>query len=135
VLCVYGLPYLVINAWLVSYTWLQHTDTNIPHFSTADWTWAKGALQTVDRPYGPLLNLLHHGIGSTHLCHHINPRIPHYNAWQATALLQTRFPDLVHQDPTPIHLALWRVASLCAVVRQDAAGGGFFFRSQPEPQS
>jgi len=134
VLCVYGLPYLVINAWLVSYTWLHHTDTNIPHFSSADWTWAKGALQTVDRPYGPLLNLLHHGIGSTHLCHHINPRIPHYNAWQATTLLQMRFPDLVHHDPTPIHLALWRVASICAVVRQDAAGGGFFFQSQGEQQ-
>ena len=135
VLCVYGLPYLVINAWLVSYTWMQHTDTTIPHFSTADWTWAKGALQTVDRPYGPLLNLLHHGIGSTHLCHHINPRIPHYNAWQATALLRKRFPDLVHHDPTPIHLALWRVACLCAVVRQDAPGGGFFFQPQGEPQA
>ena len=133
VLCLYGLPYLVINAWLVSYTWLQHTDTNIPHFSSADWTWAKGAPQTVDRPYGPLLNLLHHGIGSTHLCHHINPRIPHYNAWQATALLQRRFPDLVHHDPTPIHLALWRVACLCAVVRQNAPGGGFFFQRQLQP--
>ena len=135
VLCVYGLPYLVINAWLVSYTWMQHTDTNIPHFSTPDWTWAKGALQTVDRPYGPLLNLLHHGIGSTHLCHHINPRIPHYNAWQATALLQIRFPDLVHHDPTPIHLALWRVACLCAVVRQDAPGSGFFFQPQLKAQA
>ena len=32
------------------------------------------------------------------------------NPWQATALLQLRFPDLVHHDPAPIHLALWRVA-------------------------
>jgi hypothetical protein len=33
------------------------------------------------------------------------------NAWQATALMQLRFPDLVHHHPTPpIHLALWRVA-------------------------
>ena len=31
------------------------------------------------------------------------------NAWQATALLQMRFPDLVHHHPAPIHLALWRV--------------------------
>jgi hypothetical protein len=75
----------------------------------------------------PLLNLLDYGIGSTHLCHHINPRIPCYNSWQATALLQLRFPDLVHHDPTPIHLALGRVACLCAVVRQDATGDGFFF--------
>jgi len=128
VLCVYGLPYLVINAWLVSYTWLQHTDVDIPHFSSSDWTWAKGALQTVDRPYGPLLNFLHHGIGSTHVCHHINPRIPHYNAWRGTALLRERFPDLVRHDPTPIHQALWRIATRCSVVRQLSPGGGFFYQ-------
>jgi omega-6 fatty acid desaturase (delta-12 desaturase) len=130
VLCVYGLPYLVINAWLVAYTWLQHTDIDIPHFSSAEWNWAKGALQTVDRPYGPLLNLLHHGIGSTHVCHHINPAIPHYNAWEATALLKQRFPDLVRYDPTPIHRALWRVATRCSVVRQEVKGGGFFYQPQ-----
>jgi len=135
VLCVYGLPYLVINAWLVGYTWLQHTDTDIPHFSTADWTWAKGALQTVDRPYGSVLNLLHHGIGSTHVCHHINPRIPHYNAWKATALLKQRFPQLVRYDSTPIHKALWRVASRCAVVQQANAGGGFFYQPQRGQES
>ena len=129
VLLLYGLPYLVVNAWLVSYTWLQHTDTDIPHFSTSDWNWAKGALQTVDRPYGPLLNLLHHGIGSTHVCHHINPRIPHYNAWRANALLKQRFPELVRYDPTPIHRALWRVATRCAVVSQMGIDGGFLYQS------
>jgi len=132
VVAVYGLPYLVINAWLVTYTWLQHTDTDIPHFSTSNWTWAKGALQTVDRPYGPVLNLLHHGIGSTHVCHHVNSRIPHYNAWQATALLRQRFPDLVRFDPTPIHQALWRIATRCAVVGERAGTGGFFYQS-PSP--
>jgi omega-6 fatty acid desaturase (delta-12 desaturase) len=131
VLLVYGLPYLVINAWLVAYTWLQHTDTNIPHFSTNDWNWAKGALQTVDRPYGPLLNLLHHGIGSTHVCHHINPRIPHYNAWYASALLKSRFPDLVRYDSTPIHKALWRIATRCNVVSQRGGGDGYFYQSKP----
>jgi omega-6 fatty acid desaturase (delta-12 desaturase) len=40
VLCVYGLPYLVINAWLVGYTWLQHTDLGIPHFTSGEWTWS-----------------------------------------------------------------------------------------------
>ncbi|MCT0219579.1 fatty acid desaturase [Synechococcus sp. CS-1329] len=129
VLAVYGLPYLVINAWLVGYTWLQHTDTSIPHFATADWTWAKGALQTVDRPYGPLLNLLHHGIGSTHVCHHVNPRIPHYNAWRGNELLRARYPELVRFDPTPIHRALWRIATRCAVVSQQHPGGGFYYQT------
>ena len=132
VLCVYGLPYLVINAWLVSYTWLQHTDLDIPHFSRDEWTWAKGALQTVDRPYGPLLNALHHGIGATHVCHHINPRIPHYNAWRGTALLRQRFPQLVRYDPTPIPQALWRIASRCAVVHQPSATGGYFYADGAE---
>ena len=127
VLLVYGLPYLVINGWLVVYTWLQHTDTDIPHFSTSDWNWAKGALQTVDRPYGPVLNLLHHGIGSTHVCHHVNPRIPYYNAWYASALLKKRFPELVRYDPTPIHQALWRIATRCTVVSQRGVTGGYFY--------
>jgi len=127
VLCVYGLPYGVVNAWLVIYTWLQHTDVAIPHFSTDQWTWAKGALQTVDRPYGPLLNLLHHGIGSTHVCHHVNPRIPHYNAWHGTALLRQAYPDLVRVDRTPIHKALWRVATRCGAVRQNARDGAFYY--------
>ena len=127
VLCVYGLPYLVVNAWLVIYTWLQHTDRSIPHFSSPEWTWAKGALQTVDRPYGALLNLLHHGIGSTHVCHHINAQIPHYNAWRGTALLRQRYPLLVRYDPTPIHEALWRVATRCGAVRQNPSDGGFYY--------
>ncbi len=114
----YGLPYLVVNGWLVTYTWLQHTDLRIPHFSTEQWSWEKGALQTVDRPYGPLLNLLHHGIGSTHVCHHVNARIPHYNAWRGRELLKRAFPDLVRYDPTPIHKALWRIATRCGAVHQ-----------------
>jgi fatty acid desaturase len=127
VLCVYGLPYVVINFWLVTYTWLQHTDVNIPHFSSDHWTWAKGALQTVDRPYGPLLNLLHHGIGSTHVCHHVNSRIPHYNAWRGTALLRQAYPELVRIDSTPIHQALWRVATCCAAVKKSPRDGAYYY--------
>jgi omega-6 fatty acid desaturase (delta-12 desaturase) len=127
VLCVYGLPYLVVNVWLVVYTWLQHTDLNIPHFSNQEWSWAKGALQTVDRPYGPVLNLLHHGIGSTHVCHHIKSTIPHYNAWRGTALLRQRYPELVRYDPTPIHQALWRVATRCGAVRQSPVDGAYYY--------
>ena len=127
VLCVYGLPYLVINVWLVTYTWLQHTDVAIPHFASDQWTWARGALQTVDRPYGALLNLLHHGIGSTHVCHHVNARIPHYNAWRGTALLRQAYPELVRVDPTPIPQALWRVATRCAAVRRSSGDGAYYY--------
>jgi omega-6 fatty acid desaturase (delta-12 desaturase) len=117
----------VVNIWLITYTWLQHSDLDIPHFSSDQWTWSKGALQTVDRPYGPLLNWLHHGIGSTHVCHHINARIPHYNAWRGTALLRQRYPDLIRYDATPIHQALWRIATRCAAVRRNPADGAFYY--------
>jgi omega-6 fatty acid desaturase (delta-12 desaturase) len=128
VLCIYGLPYMVINMWLTTYTWLQHTNSDIPHFSNETWSWPKGALQTVDRPYGPILNLLHHGIGSTHVCHHINSSIPHYNAWHGTNLLRQRFPELVRYDPTPIHKALWRIATRCGgAVYQNPSSKEFYF--------
>ena len=127
ILCLYGLPYIIINIWLTTYTWLQHTDRNIPHFSNETWSWSKGALQTVDRPYGRILNFLHHGIGSTHVCHHINSAIPHYNAWRGTALLRQRFPDLVRYDSTPIPQALWRIATSCGAVYQHPSDCAYYY--------
>jgi fatty acid desaturase len=107
----YGLPYVAVNFWLVLYTWLQHTDVDVPHFDKKEWTWAKGAFHTIDRPYGPILNFLHHGIGSTHVAHHVNSTIPHYHAKEVTGILKKEYPDLYLYDPTPIHKALWRVAT------------------------
>jgi hypothetical protein len=34
---------------------------DVAHFDETDHTWVKGAFQTIDRPYGSLINLLHHG--------------------------------------------------------------------------
>lgn len=110
-------PYLVVNAWLVGYTWLQHTDVDIPHFDES-WTWSKGTFMTVDRPYGPILDFLHHRIGSTHVAHHVAHWIPHYNALEATNVLKSKFPDLYLYDPTPIHKALWRINTKCVAVRK-----------------
>lgn len=116
-LALYMGPYMVVNAWLVGYTWLQHTDVDIPHFDEK-WSWAKGTFMTVDRPYGPVLDFLHHRIGSTHVAHHVNHTIPHYNALEATNILKAKFPDLYLYDPTPIHKALWRINTKCIAVRK-----------------
>lgn len=116
VLALYIGPYLVVNFWLVLYTWLQHTDVDIPHFDNEEWTWVKGAFMTVDRPYGFILDFVHHHIGSTHVAHHMDARIPHYNAVKATRALKENFPDLYRFDPTPVPKALWRVATRCHVV-------------------
>tara|TARA_B110000305_G_C19259128_1_gene548643 strand:- start:430 stop:714 length:285 start_codon:yes stop_codon:yes gene_type:complete len=38
----YGAPYMWTNAWLVMYTWLQHTDESVPQYGDDEWTWVKG---------------------------------------------------------------------------------------------
>lgn len=72
VAALYGGPLMVVNAWLVLITWLQHTEVDVPHFEAGNWNFIKGALHTVDRPYGKVLDFLHHRIGSTHVAHHVS---------------------------------------------------------------
>jgi len=129
VLALYLGPYLVVNAWLVAYTWLQHTDTNIPHFSDPQWSWLLGAFQTVDRPYPRVIDRLHHHIGTTHVAHHLDARIPHYRAKQATQAIAAAFPDLYRFDATPVTAALWRVARECQSVTETA--NGWYFSEEP----
>ena len=122
-------PYLVCNFWLVLYTWLQHTDVDVPHFEGDDWNLVKGAFMTIDRPYGPVLDFLHHRIGSTHVAHHINHTIPHYHAKEATEALMAAYPDLYLYDPTPIMTATWRVGSKCIAVYK--RGNEWVFTDEP----
>uniref|UniRef100_A0A7S1ETA2 Fatty acid desaturase domain-containing protein n=1 Tax=Timspurckia oligopyrenoides TaxID=708627 RepID=A0A7S1ETA2_9RHOD len=113
VLVLYMAPYLFVNMWLVLYTWLQHTDVDVPHFDEPEWTWLKGAFMTIDRPYPEPFDFLHHRIGSTHVAHHICSRIPHYHAQEATEAIKKNFPQFYLYDPTPIVPALLRVARKC----------------------
>jgi len=123
VMALYGGPLLVVNAWLVLYTWLQHTDVDVPHFSPKDHTFMRGALHTIDRPYDKLdpwgiIDFLHHKIGTTHVAHHIDSTIPHYKADKATEAIKETYPELYLYDPTPIPEALWRVCRGCTAVKQ-----------------
>jgi fatty acid desaturase len=118
VMALYGGPLLVINAWLVTYTWLQHTDVDVPHFSSDNHSFVKGALHTIDRPYDKMdpwgvIDFLHHKIGTTHVAHHFDSTIPHYKAQAATDAVKAKFPEVYMYDPTPIPEALWRVAKGC----------------------
>jgi fatty acid desaturase len=114
----YGAPYLVVNAWVVAYTWLHHTDVDVPHLGAKDWTWMRGAFLTVDRRYGRLIDYLHCNIGSTHVVHHLFPRLPHYHAAQATRSIATAFPHVYRYDDTPVVCALWRAATQCIVLKR-----------------
>ncbi len=119
VLTIYMAPLLVVNCWLVVYTWLHHTDTDVPHLSGNDFSFMRGAFLSIDRPYGKLLNFLHHHIGSTHVIHHISPSIPHYHAKKATLAIKRAFPKVYLYNPTPIHKALWSIASNCIAVKAE----------------
>lgn len=126
VMSLYVAPLCITNCWLVLYTWLQHTDVDIPHFDQGNWTWVKGALHTVDRPYGRVIDFIHHRIGSTHVAHHVCSTIPHYKAEAATEALKKHFPDLYLYDPTPVHKALWRVAKRCTAVQKTPGPDGMY---------
>jgi omega-6 fatty acid desaturase (delta-12 desaturase) len=89
VLVLYVIPYLQVNHWLVAITFLQHTDPLLPHYSAAKWTFARGALCTIDRQFlGPIGGIVLHGICETHVAHHISSKIPHYAAWEATEAIK-----------------------------------------------
>ncbi|KAG5176173.1 fatty acid desaturase [Tribonema minus] len=129
VAALYGGPYLVVNAWLVVYTWLQHTNSDVPHFASDNFSFIKGAMHSIDRPYGRVIDFLHHRIGSTHVAHHIESKIPHYRAKEATEALRAAFPEHYLYDPTPVPVALWRVAKYCTAVEK--RGDKYVFVQEP----
>jgi len=117
VMALYAAPLVFTNMWLVGYTWLQHTDVDVPHLTAEQFSYMRGAFLTIDRPYGPIFDWFHHRIGSTHVAHHIDCTIPHYHAREATDAIAKAFPKAYLYDPTPVHKALWRVARNCFAVK------------------
>uniref|UniRef100_A0A7S1ZL28 Fatty acid desaturase domain-containing protein n=1 Tax=Trieres chinensis TaxID=1514140 RepID=A0A7S1ZL28_TRICV len=113
----YTAPYMWVNAWLVLYTWLQHNDPSVPQYGADEWTWVKGALSTIDRPYG-IFDFFHHKIGSTHVAHHLFHEMPFYRADEATAAIKAYLEPmgLYNYDPTPWYMAMWRIAKTCHYV-------------------
>ena len=122
-------PLLVVNSWLVVYTWLHHTDSDVPHLSNTEFSFMKGAFLSIDRPYGKILNFLHHNIGSSHVVHHICPTIPHYHAKKATVLIKKAFKKVYLFNPDPIPKALWNIACNCVAVKSEINEGRYIWQS------
>ena len=106
-------PLLVVNCWLVGYTYLHHTHEDVPHFGADKFTWLRGALATVDRPYPWVVDHLHHHIGSTHVAHHLCSAVPHYRARAMTEALRPVLGNLYNYDPRPVHVALFATPATC----------------------
>jgi len=124
----YTAPYIWTNFWLVTYTWLQHSDPSVPQYGPGEWTWVRGALSTIDRPYG-IFCFFHHKIGSTHVAHHLFHEMPFYRADEATAAIKAFLEPkgLYNYDPTPWYKAMWRIAKTCHFV--DDYNGIQYYRS------
>jgi omega-6 fatty acid desaturase (delta-12 desaturase) len=118
----YFAPYLVVNAFLVLITLLQHTHPALPHFAGAEWEWLRGACSTVDRDYGFVLNTLHHHIADTHVCHHLFSGMPHYHAQEATEALRGVLGRYYCRDDRNIVAAMWADWRRCVFVDADAGG-------------
>ncbi|CAL0321506.1 unnamed protein product [Lupinus luteus] len=120
VICVYGVPLLVVNGFLVLITFLQHTHPTLPHYDSSEWDWLRGALSTMDRDYG-ILNKVLHNITDTHVAHHLFSTMPHYHAMEATKAIMPILEDYYQFDGTPIYKAMWREAKECIYVEPDEA--------------
>lgn len=119
VMRLYIVPYVIMNAYLVTITYLQHTDTYVPHFREGEWTWLRGSLSTVDRSYGRFLDTVFHHLTDTHVCHHIFSKMPFYHCAEATEAIKPILGTFYLNDPTPIPLALWRVTNYCKYIDDD----------------
>ena len=98
----YIIPLLFFNFWLTMVTFLQHHhDGTIAH-DDKTWTFRKGAVETIDRSYGVIVDTLSHHITSDHVSHHLYPsRIPHYNLHKATKMISSRLGNQYKNIPTP----------------------------------
>ncbi|KAK9265551.1 hypothetical protein L1049_021614 [Liquidambar formosana] len=132
VFCVYGGPLLVVNAFLVLITYLQHTHPSLPHYDSSEWDWFRGALATVDRDYG-VLNKVFHNITDTHVAHHLFSTMPHYHAMEATKAIKPILGDYYQFDGTPIYKAMYREAKECIYVEPDEGDqskGVFWYKNK-----
>ncbi|KAL0719730.1 hypothetical protein Bca4012_069054 [Brassica carinata] len=119
--CVYGVPLLIVNGCLVLVTYLHHTHASLPHYDSSEWDWLRGALATVDRDYG-VLNKVFHNITDTHVAHHLFSTMPHYNAMEATEAIKPILGEYYRFDGTPVVKAMWREAKECIYVEPDRQG-------------
>ena len=124
----YGVPYLLVNGWIVCITLLHHTDVYLPHYSPQAWNYVRGALTTVDRDFGWFLNhaLLH--IQDSHVCHHLFSQMPHYNAIKATPYLKEKLGEYYFYDQTPIWKSLYRATKDCLFVED--SGDVLFYKNK-----
>ncbi|KAI3461058.1 hypothetical protein Pfo_017721 [Paulownia fortunei] len=130
-ICMYGVPLLIVNGFVLLINYLQHTHPALPHYDSSEWDWLRGALATVDRDYG-VLNKVFHNITDTHVAHHLFSTMPHYHAMEATKAIKPILGQYYQFDGTPFYKALWREAMecLCRTRREYSREGRILVQEQ-----
>ncbi|KAF8627156.1 hypothetical protein AX17_006372 [Amanita inopinata Kibby_2008] len=122
-------PWFFAHNWMVLFTYLQHSDPTIPYYRKNGWTFARGALATVDRPlFGWVGHFFLHNISSDHLAHHFFASVPFYNLPQVTEAIKPVLGDCYNYDSTPALYALWRSFTNCIFIEDE--GDILFFRNK-----
>lgn len=88
----YLIPFFIYCFWLLVVTFLHHTEPGTKWYSTRNWNYVKGNLESIDRVYG-FLEHFHHDIG-THVVHHLFPAIPHYHLREANEAVRPFLGEL-----------------------------------------
>ncbi|GJU54231.1 delta(12) fatty acid desaturase-like protein [Tanacetum coccineum] len=115
----YGMPLLVMGGFFIILTYLNHTHPSIAHYDSTEWDWIRGALSTIDRDYGTLMNWAFHDANPNHVIHHLFPTIPLYRASEARDAVKPILGDYYKFDDTPMLKALWRDTKECIYVEPD----------------
>ncbi|KAM3289023.1 delta(12)-fatty-acid desaturase FAD2 [Capsicum chacoense] len=133
VVCIYGMPLLVMNGSIILVTLLSHTHPSVPFYDSSEWDWLRGALATVDRDYG-VLNKVFHNFVNTHVVHHLFSTIPHYRAEEATKAIKPLLGEYYQFDGTPFYKAFWRETRDCLYVEKDEgsdhSNGVFWYKNK-----
>lgn len=126
--CFYLMPWFLAHNWMVMFTYLQHSDPTIPYYRKSEWTFARGALATVDRPvFGWVGRYILHNINTDHVAHHFFTSIPFYNLPAVTEAIKPVLGEYYNYDSTPVLRALWRSFTQCVFV--EGEGDIVFFKN------
>jgi len=107
-------PWLVFVVWIDLVTLLHHTAPGVPWYRGAAWSFARGALSTLDRRYGAL-EWLHHDAGC-HVVHHLFPTIPHYRLREAARAVRPLLGESYREDRRALLVALREAIRDCHAV-------------------
>ncbi|EKM52352.1 uncharacterized protein PHACADRAFT_30880 [Phanerochaete carnosa HHB-10118-sp] len=113
----YGIPWLFVNHWVGMVTYLQHTDTALPHYRASAWMYTQGAASTINRDFLRWMGKFFlHGASYYHVAHYFFPKMPFYHLEEATVHLKAVLGDQYYSLTKPVFKALWDTYNNCQFV-------------------